>query len=284
MLYVLRDLYYGYSIKGEIMTIINKINSAIQNDTPISDEIITLMLTEIGSIDPVLRDNTIYLGFCNLFETEHLNLAQKNVILNHVLTENKLFLNIDGPTSDSVFARSFTSLLMVILLEDHYKKPWIASKDEKALVMDAVRYFRIENDNRGFVEEKGWAHAFAHGADLIASASRSVYFQEIEVVQCLEATRRALVDVGGFLYGEEGRLAKASTNMRVYGKLNDAVFAEWLGNNSRHLDDLQQYEVCWKNYLLALNFTLMNENVLGEKTERAIKMSLNLFYKRYRSF
>ncbi|WZU03169.1 DUF2785 domain-containing protein [Erysipelothrix sp. D19-032] len=55
----------------------------------------------------------------------------------------------------------------------------------------------MENDNRGFVEEKGWAHAFAHGADLIASASRSVYFQEIEVVQCLEATRRALVDVGG---------------------------------------------------------------------------------------
>jgi hypothetical protein len=51
--------------------LVEVINEGIANTKEnISDEIIKIMLENIGSIDPILRDETIYVGFWKLLIKE----------------------------------------------------------------------------------------------------------------------------------------------------------------------------------------------------------------------
>ncbi|MDO7205813.1 DUF2785 domain-containing protein [Paraclostridium bifermentans] len=58
------------------------------------------------------------------------------------------------------------------------------------------------------VDEKGWAHAFAHGADLLETISKSIYLTSDNVTRVLNCISRALIDIENFLFGEESRIAR----------------------------------------------------------------------------
>jgi hypothetical protein len=95
------------------------INEGIANaKDSISDEVIKIMLENIGSIDPILRDETIYVGFGKLFNQKRISKVQKDFILQYVLDKVLLNFRIGIKDDDSVFTRSFTALLLCIILED----------------------------------------------------------------------------------------------------------------------------------------------------------------------
>lgn len=240
-------------------TLIKIINDEINAQVPLSDETLSLMLDHIGSLSPDLRDLTIYSGWCKLFSGKLLSLHQKELILDYVLKHELLFFNINEKQSDAVFTRSFSSLLLVILLEDHYQYPWLSKIQETTLIQDTLRYMSLEKDTRGLVESKGWAHAFAHGADLLKTASKSESFGDKEVSQTLAILKRILIDIDDFLYDEEGRLALASTTMLRLRKLESARLIDWL--TAHHPSS---FNITWRNYLMTLYFNLKFKDALDE--------------------
>ena len=85
------------------------------------NKLINGMLENIGSIDPDLRDELIYGSFHIMFlKTNVLNDYFRD-ILNVCTNNDHLFYKIGEQNSDSVFTRSFSVLLIPLILYKHRK-------------------------------------------------------------------------------------------------------------------------------------------------------------------
>ncbi|GKV55327.1 membrane protein [Sporosarcina sp. NCCP-2222] len=131
-------------------------------------QLVEQMLGEIGSIDPVLRDEQIYGLFITLL-TERLieNDVMENLAI-ELISDRQLFCSIGETNTDSVFTRAFASLWLAGLLTIDQETPYLEEGVRRLVMERCSTYLQQERDVRGFVEEKGWAHSIAHGADLAA--------------------------------------------------------------------------------------------------------------------
>lgn len=132
------------------------------------DSIIDDMLKFIGHTDAELRDELIYTTFVQWCEIkEVVSAEQMKYILNICLDEQHLFFGIGEKDTDSVFTRSFSSLLINVAFCVHHENPFLAAKDIHGIKEAVLRYISQEKDYRGYVAGKGWAHAIAHIADAL---------------------------------------------------------------------------------------------------------------------
>ncbi|MBO2537058.1 DUF2785 domain-containing protein [Rummeliibacillus suwonensis] len=149
---------------------LKKVLKEIQNRKKIWNEenkvfIVKSMIKHIGSIDSELRDQLIYGSFYQL-------IIEKNLLEHALLIElldlglsDLLFKGIGETETDTVFTRSFTSLLMALILyrdnEDNFLSQSMVYKIKDKL----IDYISLENDLRGYIAVKGWSHSIAHVAD-----------------------------------------------------------------------------------------------------------------------
>ncbi|MCF6409890.1 DUF2785 domain-containing protein [Pseudalkalibacillus salsuginis] len=128
------------------------------------------MLGHIGDTDPELRDTLIYSTFVRLITKKHLSESLMMDLLQTSINEDHLFHRIEESEGDAVFVRSFSALLAALLLKVDAERRFLPDPLIEEACNRSVDYILREKDYRGFVEGKGWAHAVAHGADLLASA------------------------------------------------------------------------------------------------------------------
>ena len=133
----------------------------------ISIHILDEMIENIGTTDPVVRDQLIFSAFCKLIFDNFLEKEQLEYILNSLLKNRSLFFDIENSTTDSVFTRSFTSLIFAAILEYDVTKQILDESIVRQVINASHDYMMNEQDLRGYVQDKGWAHAVAHGADLL---------------------------------------------------------------------------------------------------------------------
>ena len=264
------------------MKVIDIIKNEIDKKSSISDSTFLLMIENIGNIDSALRDEVIYGGWYDLLiDNKRLTIDQKKFLLNYIFENKLLFYGIDKEKSDDVFTRSFTSLLLVLLLENHYEENWISKEEEIRIIEKSISYMKTEKDNRGFVEVKGWAHAFAHGADLLGVISQSTYFEKNNSIEVLEIMKRALIDIENFLYGEEGRFAKATTLLAKNSEISIGELALWIEKISNDLLNNNMSNICWKNYVSFVLISFRIEKLLNDEIENKIMNYLEKFYLKY---
>ena len=126
--------------------------------------ILKSMIKHIGSTDSELRDQLIYNTFCQLTLKNQLDHELLNELLDICLSD-LLFRGIGENGTDTVFTRSFTTLLITLILyrdnEDNFLSQSMVYKIKDRLIY----YINSEKDLRGYVFEKGWAHSVAHVAD-----------------------------------------------------------------------------------------------------------------------
>jgi len=267
------------------MKVIDIIKNEIDKKSSISYSTFLLMIENIGNVDSELRDEVIYGGWYDLLiDNKRLTIDQKKFLLNYIFENKLLFYGIDKEQSDDVFTRSFTSLLLVLLLENHYENNWISKEDEIRIIEKSISYMKTEKDNRGFVEVKGWAHAFAHGADLLGVISQSTYFEKNNSIEVLEIMKRALIDIENFLYGEEGRFAKATTLLLKNNRISIEKLSLWIEENSSSVLSSNSYNICWKNYVTFLLIGLKIEKISNDEIETKIMEYLEKFYIEYKCF
>ncbi len=259
-----------------------QLQQAEKGDIAFSDDLLMWMLDTIGSLDSIERE-AVYSGWVRALSGNQLTAKQKKWLLRESNQRHLLFTGIELNVSDNVFIRSFTALLWTNLLENHQLHPWMTPEEVRDMIQSSFRYLLLEQDSRGYVEGHGWAHAFAHGADLMGQcALSSVDIQDQAKV--LRVLRRALLDIENFLYGEEGRLAKATVLWLQAKKLDEAELLDWVEQCSLKLSLSKVYNVCWKNYLMCLAYTLKAEMMMTMNSESAIDKALRRYYDDHHCF
>lgn len=192
--------------------------------------LIAAMLHYIGTTDSILRDDLIYSNFnqwilkFNLLSTDQLReLAHK------AISDEHIFFQIGEIEGDGVFTRTFSMLLLPLILTSHRNHPFLSPAEVKQIKESLLRYGREEKDLRGFVSGKGWAHAVAHYADALDDLAQAVEVNEPDLRDIL-AVISALVCRQDEAYscGEEERLSTAMLAVLHRVLLSNAELEQWI--------------------------------------------------------
>ena len=145
------------------------------------------MLLHLGSIDAELRDDLIYNTFRTWARAGLYSSDQYRTLLHTVLDEQHLFFHLGEQDPDAVFTRSFSALWAVPPIYRHRQRPFLTSDEVHGALDKVLDYFARENDLRGFVAGRGWAHAVAHTADLLDELALCEEIQRAGLLHILEA-------------------------------------------------------------------------------------------------
>ncbi len=131
---------------------------------------------------------------------------------------------------DSVFRRSFSALILTECI-DRSTAAHLAGPDVVLRWGDRLMgWLSREQDLRGFVPGKGWAHAVAHGADALGALARSPYLGRLELTVILDVIAdRLLAPTPAFLVcGEDDRFAYATMHLLRRDLLDIGVLEPWV--------------------------------------------------------
>lgn len=141
-----------------------------------------------------------------------------------------LDIGIGSTDNDTVFRRSFSALVLAECID----RSTVASLASPDVVMRwgdrLMSWISREQDLRGFVPGKGWAHAVAHGADALGALARSPYLGLLELTVVLDVIGdRLLAPTSEFLVcGEDDRLAYATMHLLRRDILGLDVLEPWI--------------------------------------------------------
>lgn len=122
------------------------------------------MIDSIGDLEPMLRDELIYIAFCEMMEKNILKDEEKNEILDRVL--HLIFCGIEEK-GDLIYTRTFSVLIVALMVAYDDEDDFIQKEKFDKTVDLLISYINKEKDLRGFTGENGWAHALAHSADAV---------------------------------------------------------------------------------------------------------------------
>ena len=205
-----------------------------QNDFQPSDQdvvsgILPDMLNHIGSTNSTLRDDLIYSAFC-AWIPDHINgPEQLRAILSTVLDDQHLFYRIGEQNTDSVFTRSFSVLLLPLLLSTHRSQPFLTTAEIFEVKEKLLRYIGSEKDRRGFVAGKGWAHAMAHTADALDDLVQCSELGKSDLTEILDVIRGMIcITDMGYIFSEEERITTAVIAVIRRRLLSDQEITDWI--------------------------------------------------------
>ncbi|KAB8138075.1 DUF2785 domain-containing protein [Gracilibacillus oryzae] len=215
------------------------------------DLLIEEMLNNIGSTDSELRDQLIYQTFGNLIMENYLSKEQEIHILEGC--RKRLFYQIGVKNDDSVFTRSFSALVIVLILEKDTVNRNLADELVLKVIEDSICYVKLEEDVRGFVQDKGWAHSVAHGADLLTAAVNHPCFTIGYTSECLDALKAALFKQKEnnlpFIDDEDERLVFVMEALITKGASEDKLIS-WIKEISETLHHFLESEDFYPGFLM----------------------------------
>jgi hypothetical protein len=208
----------------------------------------------LGSTDPELRDDLAYsilatwIANAKLFSKEELNALADQWTTN-------LRSGIGESGTDTVLRRSFSALCLASLAQRDLRAPFLGRERYRLLLDRTLEYLRDERDLRGFDATKGWVHATAHAADLLAELANNPEFAKEDQAEALRAVTQRLATAGEiFTYGEQDRLANAVAVITRRTDFDSERFQSWLSE----LDRVDQ--ATWKDTPPKLAALLRFEN------------------------
>ncbi len=168
-----------------------------------------ILFSYLDSTDPELRDDIAYTVYANWLKRE---MYSREELKSHI---ERLLSNLDtgiGETeSDTVFLRAFSILFLAEIVHNDNKKPLLEKEQIKRILDKGLWYLDAEQDPRGYIQVKGWAHALAHTADLLLVLARNRYINETDLGNMLWVISVKMIHSTNHVYihGEDERLASA---------------------------------------------------------------------------
>lgn len=191
---------------------------------------ITRMLQHIGDPQPELRDELIYPTFYAWIIARQLfNKEELRHLMSVLIDEQHLLYHIGNEGDSTVFTRTFTVLVVTLLLQRHVQHPFLDQTEYDQVKNSLIRYYKEEKDLRGYLAEGGWAHGAAHGADALK-----------ELVKCRESDANVqlevLAAVQGVLYNgwqmfsdeEDERICSIVETIIVNQLIDQPLLLEWM--------------------------------------------------------
>ncbi|RSK27192.1 DUF2785 domain-containing protein [Bacillus sp. HMF5848] len=222
------------SITTNEIVIKEKLVSILSDDyTPTVEnqyEEVYTAVSVLGSPDPELRDELAYRVLVKLLiHNKLLSDTEMRQLLNIALSEDMLFYKIGEVGSDSVFQRTFSALLIAILLYRDNEENYLSETEHRQIIEKITNYCMLEKDYRSFVQEKGWAHAPAHIADVIDECVKRRYTTS-EQCELLWKGLETLLLQSSIVFDaeEEERMATAVFAMITLNKVSFGTIINWL--------------------------------------------------------
>ncbi len=178
-------------------------------DTYTLENLTDILFSYLASTDPELRDDIAYIVYANWLKRE---MYSSEIIKSHVDTLlSNLEKGIGETESDAVFLRAFSVLLLAEIVHNDNKKPLLERGQIKTILAKGLWYLESEQDPRGHIPVKGWAHALAHSADLMLVLARNRNIDEADLWRILAAISNKMIHSTKHVYihGEDERLASA---------------------------------------------------------------------------
>jgi len=120
-------------------------------------------------------------------------------------------------------------LCLSAIAEKELKTPFLGEERYRKLLDEALNYLKDEKDLRGFDAKKGWIHATAHTADLLAALAKHPSFTQQDQGNLLKAIGQRIETAHViFAFGEQDRLASAIAAMAERQDFVEAGFEAWL--------------------------------------------------------
>jgi hypothetical protein len=183
------------------------------------------LLGYLGSPDPVRRDRVSYEVLDHWIRRLVLGDAEVRALA------ERLIAAVRGPlqSNDGVFERSFAALVLASVVERDVAAPLLSDTERRAILAAARDYAHRETDLRGHTGVRGWAHAAAHTADLLAQLAKVPSFTDDERATMLDAVAGFVVRRHGAVleYGEDDRLGVAVVAVVRSGVAQPAL-AAWV--------------------------------------------------------
>ena len=182
----------------------------------------------VTSTDAELRDTFGYEILTNwIHRSGKLSTADLDALCKVFLTFALAGIGESG--TDTIFTRSFALLNLKELAGADLKTPYLTRVAFDELFELALRSLASENDLRGYVPEKGWAHATAHCADLLKVLGRNSKLsvpQQTRLIAAIITRTRATTTA--FAWSEDARLAAALASVAQRADADVASFDSWL--------------------------------------------------------
>ena len=168
------------------------------------------LLGLLGSTDSRLRDGVGYTLLATWLARERYTPAEVWAMAERLLIDQSVGLG--DQATDTIFLRSFSALVLAEIVHRDNKDSLLDQRQVHTILDAALAYLPAEQDLRGYVPGKGWAHAVAHTADLlwVLSSSRHIETGDLERILQAIAAKAAPPGVHIYLYNEEQRLARAA--------------------------------------------------------------------------
>ncbi|MDR6245744.1 DUF2785 domain-containing protein [Paenibacillus hunanensis] len=213
------------------------------------DSMLALMFAEIGSTDAELRDSIIYSLFSEMIVYQPLTIQQLHEIREKALSHEGMFYKIGERNTDSVFTRSFSVLLLPLLLERNNREYFLVEDQIQEIKQAILRYLSEEKDFRGYIAEKGWGHALAHISDAIESISEHRW-TVLESSSILDRLKTILQSDDTILTNqEEERILIAIMPMIIHQLIDKSILEGWI----QSLADFESTNDTAKDYVILHN-------------------------------
>jgi len=246
----------------------NRKSEEIEWDEKTKQTVVKSMLIHIGSPDSKLRDNLIYHTFCQLIMENKLEKHFLCEVLETCLSDQFLFKGIGEKDTDSVFTRSFTALLIALILYQDNRDDFLSVAKVLEVKDKLISYVNFEKDVRGYVKEKGWAHSVAHVADAFDELVKSKKITQSNYPEMLQAIFGKIYQTESvYIHDEEERVIVPIVQMIDNG-LEKEVLETFIKNIRNELEiykkELEE-ENYWflvancKNFLKSLLLEILNK-------------------------
>ncbi|WP_107950633.1 DUF2785 domain-containing protein [Lysinibacillus parviboronicapiens] len=190
------------------------------------DWLLQQTLTHIGSTNAELRD-FIYRTFIDILSDNLLSPQQLQFLFDTTTNEDFLYANIGEKFTDSVFIRSFSALLVANILTKDAEILTLNDESLQPFFKQIGRYLLLEQDTRGHIEGKGWAHSIAHGADLAAITIKHPKFDLQYAPSILHALKLTTWKDVVYINDEEERLVNIIEALLDRSYSEEAIM-EWV--------------------------------------------------------
>jgi hypothetical protein len=209
----------------------------VPDDPPLADLTVELT-TMLGSTDPSVRDGIAFPTLATwVSEGVYDDLLEG---LGDGMTAG-LRIGIGENGTDTVFRRSFSALVLTVCLDRATSPDTSAaagvSDDAVMRWGDRVAGWLVrEQDLRGYVPGKGWAHALAHGADALGALAAAPLMGRLELTVLLDviADRLLVPTRARLVHGEDDRLAMATMEILRRDLVGLDVLEPWLARLAEH--------------------------------------------------
>lgn len=193
------------------------------------EEYIEAGLKYIGTTDSELRDDLNYPFLATAICDNLIGDEKINDILKTLSGDTHLFYQIDDSNSDSVFTRTFSALIIAVIVAENSKKKYISNETLDALVERLKIYLTKEKDFRGFITDKGWAHSVAHVADVIKFLATNESVSSDKIMELLFLHRDMFMGSNEvFTHDEDERIIDAIDILFERSDFDESSLLKWI--------------------------------------------------------